>query len=86
MVSCWVRLPPALAPVPNCQPCRTSVYVPWSYAVLDTEDDFEDFKALLTSETDKRGFSEAAVASLGDQSGSIDSQQISHSVVSDPFA
>ena len=24
----WIRLRSALAPVPNCQPCRTSVYVP----------------------------------------------------------
>eukprot|EP00435_Cladocopium_sp_Y103_P051462 s243_g16.t1 len=35
----------------------------WSYQVLDTEDDFEDFKTLLMSETEKRGFSEADVQS-----------------------
>ena len=28
MASCWIRWPRTLAPVPNCQPCRTSVYAP----------------------------------------------------------
>ena len=35
----------------------------WSYQVLDTDDDFEHFKTLLMSETEKRGFSEAEVES-----------------------
>jgi len=48
-----------LSALPDFGVCALS----WSYQVLDTDDDFEDFKALLMSETEKRGFSEALVQS-----------------------
>ena len=48
-----------LSALPDFGVCALS----WSYQVLDTDDDFEDFKALLMSETKKRGFSEAIVQS-----------------------
>ena len=48
-----------LSALPDFGVCALS----WSYQVLDTDDDFEDFKALLMSETKKRGFSEADVQS-----------------------
>ena len=35
----------------------------WSYRVLDTDDDFEDFKTQLMSEAQRRGFSEADIQS-----------------------
>jgi hypothetical protein len=35
----------------------------WSYQVLDSEDEFTDFRKLLKSETGKRGLSEADVES-----------------------
>ena len=46
-----------LSALPDFGVCALS----WSYQVLDTDDDFEDFKRLLRSETEKRGFSEADV-------------------------
>ena len=48
-----------LSALPDFGVCALS----WSYQVLDSDDDFEDFKALLMSETEKRGFSEADVQS-----------------------
>ena len=48
-----------LSPLPDFGVCALS----WSYQVLDTEDDFEDFKTLLMSETERRRFSEADVQS-----------------------
>ena len=48
-----------LSALPDFGVCALS----WSYQVLDTDGDFEDFKALLMSETEKRGFSEADVQS-----------------------
>ena len=48
-----------LSPLPDFGVCALS----WSYKVLDTEDDFQDFKALLMSEARKRGFGEADVES-----------------------
>ena len=48
-----------LSPLPDFGVCALS----WSYQVLGTEDDFQDFKALLMSETAKRGFGEPDVKS-----------------------
>jgi hypothetical protein len=48
-----------LSALPDFGVCALS----WSYQVLDSDDDFEDFKVLLMSQTDKRGFSEADVQS-----------------------
>jgi hypothetical protein len=48
-----------LSALPGFGVCALS----WSYQVLDAQDDFEDFKTLLLSETEKRGFSEADVQS-----------------------
>ena len=48
-----------LSALPDFGVCALS----WSYQVLDTDDEFEDFKRLLRSETEKRGFSEAVVQS-----------------------
>ena len=48
-----------LSALPSFSVCALS----WSYQVLDTEDDFGDFKALLMSEARKRGFGEADVKS-----------------------
>ena len=48
-----------LSALPDFGVCALS----WSYQVLDTDGDFEDFKTLLMSETEKRGFSEADVQS-----------------------
>ena len=39
-----------LSALPDFGVCALS----WSYQVLDTDDGFQDFKALLTSETEKR--------------------------------
>ena len=46
-----------LSALPDFGVCALS----WSYQVLDTDDEFEDFKRLLRSETEKRGFSDGAV-------------------------
>eukprot|EP00435_Cladocopium_sp_Y103_P043512 s243_g12.t1 len=48
-----------LSALPGFGVCALS----WSYQVLDPEDDFEDVKTLLMSETEERGFSEADVQS-----------------------
>ena len=48
-----------LSALPDFGVCALS----WSYQVLDTNDDFEDFKTLLMFEVEKRGFSEADVQS-----------------------
>ena len=48
-----------LSSMPDFNLCALS----WSYQVLDTDDDFTDFRKLLMSEARRRGFSEADVHS-----------------------
>eukprot|EP00435_Cladocopium_sp_Y103_P047122 s243_g13.t1 len=48
-----------LSPVPGFNLCALS----WSYQVLDVENDLTDFRNLLMSEAQRRGFSEADVES-----------------------
>ena len=48
-----------LSALPDFGVCALS----WSYHVLDTEDEFKDFKTVLASEATKRGLSEATVRS-----------------------